>query len=794
MADVYISYARPDVDFASGLNEALEKRNYDVWVDLENIPPTAEWRAEIYYGIESSDIFVFVISPDSITSKACRQDLAHAIEHNKRLVPIVCREVDPEDVPESLRSLNWIFLRDSDNREEGFQEVVDALNTDLDWLHEHTRLLTRAIEWDKSGRDNSFALRGSDLRRAEEWQVKAWDKEPKLTLLQQEYILASRKASTFGGRLRYLFQPGGGAAAGLGEQPALLHERKLPNEADLFAEERLEIATRALADEWSPNDLLGFSDYAQALADFIVDERTIKPLTIGIDAPWGMGKTTLMHMIESRLQEGRSSSERLPTVWFNAWRHDKEEALWAALALEILSQAKNEASLPRRVRLWWELNKRRLNTNLFILSFLKFLLSVVSLLAIGAAIVVAALWAGELTRDVAQQAWRYVVLVGGLGVILTLYNTVAKDVFKRISNPFRLSIAEYINKPNYEERAGFLSQFEADFKLVIASVTDNGKKPLVIFIDDLDRAAPPKPVEVFEAINMLLDSKGCVFVIGMDSQAVARSIEAKYKDLKENLDHAGMNEPTLGRHFLEKLIQIPFAIPRTDPTQYNTFINKNLELAGNERYSSSESVPGFSEAMSQLEAEQRQGKTLDQAANTVRARTDIPARAVMEAKVEIRAKSFSDSKEVRQAVSDALPYLGYNPRKVKRFINLFKLQALIANRRKLLDDGTIQLDQLAKWVIISTRWPSIIEGVISDGDLIPRLLQAHDVENELLESENDEMRAQQARTKLEPLLADSRVAQYYRATELISLFREISDSRAESAHYLHLTEAALPKS
>jgi WD40 repeat protein len=99
--------------------------------------------------------------------------------------------VDPEDVPESLRSRNWIFLRDSDIREEAFQEVVDALNTDLDWLHEHTRLLTRAIEWDKSGRDNSFVLHGSDLRTAEEWQAKAGDKDPKLTLVQNEYILAS---------------------------------------------------------------------------------------------------------------------------------------------------------------------------------------------------------------------------------------------------------------------------------------------------------------------------------------------------------------------------------------------------------------------------------------------------------------------------------------------------------------------------------------------------------------------------------------------------------------------------
>jgi hypothetical protein len=54
----------------------------------------------------------------------------------------------------------------------------------------------RAIEWDGNGRDSSFLLRGSDLSTAEEWQVRAADKEPKLTALQTEYILAGRKAAT----------------------------------------------------------------------------------------------------------------------------------------------------------------------------------------------------------------------------------------------------------------------------------------------------------------------------------------------------------------------------------------------------------------------------------------------------------------------------------------------------------------------------------------------------------------------------------------------------------------------
>src|SRR5829696_6253755 len=131
------------------------KGDRDTWVDLEDIRPTEEWLASVYSGIEGTNAFVFIISPESVNSKSCLQELAHAVEHNKRLIPIVCREVDASAVPEPLRSPQWIFFRDGDNFEEAFQELEDALDTDLDWVHAHTRLLRRAIEWGQNGRNSS---------------------------------------------------------------------------------------------------------------------------------------------------------------------------------------------------------------------------------------------------------------------------------------------------------------------------------------------------------------------------------------------------------------------------------------------------------------------------------------------------------------------------------------------------------------------------------------------------------------------------------------------------------------
>jgi WD40 repeat protein len=195
MPDIFISYAREDVAFVRQLHERLTEEGREVWVDWAGIPPSAEWLAEIRTAIDSAASFVFVISPDSVISPVCADELRHAIERSKRIVPLVRREVETGALPETLARLNWIFFRHEDELQASFQQLSKALDTDLDWLRAHTRLLVRAVEWDNQARNASYTLRGRDLRSAESWLTRAQDHEPKLTTLQTEYVLASRKAA-----------------------------------------------------------------------------------------------------------------------------------------------------------------------------------------------------------------------------------------------------------------------------------------------------------------------------------------------------------------------------------------------------------------------------------------------------------------------------------------------------------------------------------------------------------------------------------------------------------------------
>ncbi len=195
MSDVFISYSRKDKDFVKVLHGRLIQGDRETWVDWEDIPLSADWWQEIERGIEAADMFVFVISPDSVASKVCGQEIDHAVTHNKRLVPVVRRDdFDAQQVHPALQKHNWLFVREADDFDLAFQDLLTVIDTDLEYVRAHTRLLVRAIEWDQSQRDGSFLLRGNDLKAADRWLSRGLDNDPKPTTLQTQYILASGKA------------------------------------------------------------------------------------------------------------------------------------------------------------------------------------------------------------------------------------------------------------------------------------------------------------------------------------------------------------------------------------------------------------------------------------------------------------------------------------------------------------------------------------------------------------------------------------------------------------------------
>jgi tetratricopeptide (TPR) repeat protein len=203
VSDVFISYSRKNSAFARCLIDRLILFGKDAWVDWEGIPLTApNWWAEIKAGIEGADSFVFILSPDSMASVVCNMELDYAIELRKRIVPLVYQDVETRDAFASiadfqpdeamqerlagkdpliisrdnwqrLSHINWVFFRETDDFDAGFETLVKTVETDLDYVQAHTRYLIRAQEWQREQQRADLLLFGGEIDRAEAWLQKA---------------------------------------------------------------------------------------------------------------------------------------------------------------------------------------------------------------------------------------------------------------------------------------------------------------------------------------------------------------------------------------------------------------------------------------------------------------------------------------------------------------------------------------------------------------------------------------------------------------------------------------------
>ncbi len=186
--EVFISYSRKDGDFARKLNEQLKLNGKSTWFDQDSIAEGDDFQKEIYKGIESTNNFLFLISPQSVTSPYCRGEVEHAAKHNKRFITILVIETPIEQIPKELADINWI--NGTKNFQGAFNQVIRALNTDREYISAHAKWQAEAKEWQMAHYDDDMLLRGAELTLAVSWleNALAEKKNPPPTELQKEFI------------------------------------------------------------------------------------------------------------------------------------------------------------------------------------------------------------------------------------------------------------------------------------------------------------------------------------------------------------------------------------------------------------------------------------------------------------------------------------------------------------------------------------------------------------------------------------------------------------------------------
>lgn len=588
-------------------------------------------------------------------------------------------------------------------------------------------------------------------------------------------------------------------------------------------------------DYWTIDDQLEYRPYADAIAAFIRHLDTRPPLTIGVKGPWGAGKTSLMRMIRAELDDERPieltshsrarlsrrrhveadtrvtnaevlrhaagpaaddepltvtrpSSGWRPTVWFNPWMYQNTEQVWAGLAHAIISQATDRLRPGDRERFWLELNLSRLDglavRRRAYRLFLERLLPIVVtfLLAAGAA---AVMWVTGLAANLARWA-----LAGGVGA-LPIGGLLMYCVFRRqqatagfgqlLSGPVAGAVGTGVRglldaavpDPGYSNRAGFLHHVQHDMTRVLRMVATESR-PLVVFVDDLDRCSPRVVTEVIEAINLFLagEFENCVFVVAMEPEVVAAHVEVAYSDLVTKL---GKGNGELGWRFLEKIVQLPMNLPTVDDQRHVPGYLRALLGGG--------PVPTTPASQPETTRHQADGNDADQPApppltapNPVSAPMPAPSSEIVSwATARIRALkptldtlpdviqrvvdeapghfplTSAEPGAIRQlvlraaepvfgdlytdnaaydAIGAALPALrSSNPREIKRYVNLFRFYSFVTFPRHI-DGAAPDNAQLAKLTALAIRWPDLLDTLSREPTAVDRLEQAADDNDE----------------------------------------------------------------
>lgn len=193
---IFISYSRKDDKKAEKIIDALKEYNVTTWVDKESVPKGEIIKPTLFQGIEKSTVFLFLISPDSVESEWCNQEIEHAVNIGKKVLPVYIRETQKERIPRVINERNFIFCReDQDDFTRAIQQIYIAIRTDYDWANYHTNLQNKVLTWFRHEQRESWLIRGDELKDAEKRISIAKQKklEPYITKEQELFIKLSKQ-------------------------------------------------------------------------------------------------------------------------------------------------------------------------------------------------------------------------------------------------------------------------------------------------------------------------------------------------------------------------------------------------------------------------------------------------------------------------------------------------------------------------------------------------------------------------------------------------------------------------
>lgn len=105
---IFLSYSRRELPFVNQLDAKLEEAGVSLWLDYQSLVPAQPWAGQIESGICNAEVFVLVVSHESLASRYVEMEWKRAVELGKRVVLVIFQATP---LPPELLGREWVDLR-----------------------------------------------------------------------------------------------------------------------------------------------------------------------------------------------------------------------------------------------------------------------------------------------------------------------------------------------------------------------------------------------------------------------------------------------------------------------------------------------------------------------------------------------------------------------------------------------------------------------------------------------------------------------------------------------------------
>ncbi|MEE4567200.1 P-loop NTPase fold protein [Paenibacillus polymyxa] len=294
------------------------------------------------------------------------------------------------------------------------------------------------------------------------------------------------------------------------------------------------------------------------MADLIYEllEQGQLPLHIGLMGSWGTGKTSVLKLLETRVNAGRKKDHKYLLKFINVWKFaDDAPSLHRKIVREVESELQVEDSEGIKYETTTLDSKKTAG-----------LMSLLNQRALKKYGFIVALYAISLIIITLVYEWLFKFKDPWALTFMNSTTLLVIMVAQALLNKSGLEITSQESKRGLALQHG--DQFEERFENAVRKYlkANKGKKLILVF-DDLDRLPPKQLVAALNTIKTFLRSNQCAFIVPCDEEILLEGISSAFSEKK--MSNFSVSE------YLTKTFDLQLHLPAVEKVNMRTFA-KNL--------------------------------------------------------------------------------------------------------------------------------------------------------------------------------------------------------------------------